>query len=96
MSADVRLYFDIPPSISVVTEIEILGVKKIESPEIKIRETFIEYCQVIPITNSIKKKTIDLKRAIKLAVPDALIAATAIEGGLFFVMGWSCWQARVA
>ena len=83
--ADVRLYFDIPPSISVVTEIEILGVKEIKPPEIKIRETVIEYCQIIPITNSIKKKTIDLKRAIKLAVPDALIAATAIEGGFTLV-----------
>ena len=44
--ADVRVYFDIPPSISVVTEIEILGVKEIKNPEIKIRETIIEYCQV--------------------------------------------------
>ena len=83
--ADVRLYFDIPPSISIVTEIEILGVKELKSSEIKIRETVIEYCQVIPITNSIKKKTINLKRAIKLAVPDALIAATAIEGGFILV-----------
>ena len=82
--ADVRLYFDIPPSISVVSEIEILGVKDIISSEIKIRETVIEYCQIIPITNSIKKKTIELKRTIKLAVPDALIAAT-IEGGFTLV-----------
>lgn len=74
------MYFDIPPSISFVTEIEILGVKEIKNSEIKIRETVIEYCQVIPITNAIKKKTIELKRGIKLAVPDALIAATAIEG----------------
>jgi len=82
---DVRLYFDIPPSISVVTEIEILGVKEIKNSEVKIRETVIEYCQSIPITNSIKKRTIELKRVIKLAVPDALIAATAIEGGFTLV-----------
>ena len=83
--ADVRLYFDIPPTISVVTEIEILGVKEIKNTEIAIRETIVEYCQVIPITTSIKKKTIELKRAIKLAVPDALIAATAIEGGFTLI-----------
>ncbi len=83
--ADVRLYFDIPPSISVVSEIEIPGVKDIISSEIKIRETVIEYCQIIPITNSIKKKTIELKRTIKLTVPDALIAATSIEGGFTLV-----------
>ena len=83
--ADVRLYFDIPPSISFVTEIEILGVKEIKSSELKIRETVIEYCQIIPVTNSIKKETIELKRLIKIAVPDALIAATAIEGGFTLV-----------
>ena len=45
----------------------------------------VKYCQVIPIANSIKRKTIELKRMIKLAVPDALIAATAIEGGFTLV-----------
>lgn len=83
--ADVRLYFDIPPSVSIVTEIEILGVKEMREAEIKIRETVIEYCQVIPISNSIKKKAIELKRKIKIAVPDALIAATAIEGDFTLV-----------
>jgi predicted nucleic acid-binding protein len=83
--ADVRPYFDIPPSISVVTEIEILGVKDKNDSEIKIRETIIEYCQIIPITNSIKKTTIELKRLMKLGVPDALIASTAIEGGFTLV-----------
>jgi predicted nucleic acid-binding protein len=76
---DVRLYFDIPPAISVVTEIEILGVKEITEEEIKIRETVIEYCHIIPLTGSIKKKTIDLKKEIKLAIPDAIIAAASIE-----------------
>jgi predicted nucleic acid-binding protein len=76
--ADVRLYFNVRPSISLITEIELLGVSDIKDAEIKICETIIEYCQIIPITNSIKKKTIELKRTVKLAVPDALIAATAI------------------
>jgi len=83
--ADVRLYFNVPPSISIITEIELLGVQDIRDTEIKICETLIEYCQVIPITNSIKKKTIELKRTIKLAVPDALIAATAIEENFVLV-----------
>lgn len=83
--ADVRLYFDIPPTISVVTEIEILEVKEIKKAEIEVRETIVGYCQIIPITTSIKKKTIELKREIKLVVPDALIAATAIEGGFTLV-----------
>ena len=81
----VRPYFDISPSISVVTEIEILGVKDPLADDLNIRETIIEYCQVIAFTIAIKKKTIELKREIKLAIPDALIAATAIERGLTLV-----------
>jgi len=81
----VRPYFDISPSISVVTEIEILGVKDLLADDLNIRETIIEYCQVIAFTTAIKKKTIELKREIKLAIPDALIAATAIERGITLV-----------
>ncbi len=67
--ADVSPYFGIAPTISIVTEIKILGVKELKKSEMEIKETIVEYCQVIPITNSIKKKTIKLKREIKLEVP---------------------------
>jgi len=49
--ADVRPYFDIEPFISVVTEMEILGVKEITDKEIKIRETALDFCSIIPLTN---------------------------------------------
>lgn len=83
--ADVKPFFDMPVSISIVTEIEILGVKDILQNEIKIREAAIAYCNTILITNAIKRKAIDIKRKIKMPVPDALIAATAIEENLQLV-----------
>ena len=83
--ADVRPYFDIEPYISVITEIEILGVKALSDDEIKIRETVTEYCSIVPLTNKIKQRAILLKRAIKIPVPDAIIAATAIENGFTLV-----------
>ena len=83
--ASVKPYFDIEPYISVVTEMEILGVKEISDSEIKIRETAIEFCSIIPLTNKIKIKTIQIKREIKIPLADAIIAATAIEEELTLV-----------
>jgi predicted nucleic acid-binding protein len=71
----VKPYFEIEPYISVVTEIEILGLKDITPKEISIRQTAIDYCRIIPLTNRVIKKAIDIKREIKVHVPDAIIAA---------------------
>lgn len=81
----VKPYFEIEPYISVVTEIEILGLKDITVKEISIRQTAIEYCRIIPLTNRIIKKSIEIKREIKVHVPDAIIAASAIEEGFTLV-----------
>ncbi len=83
--ANVKPYFDIEPFISVITEMEILGVKEITDDEINIRETAIEFCSIIPFTNKIKSKAILIKRQIKIPLPDAIIAATAIQEGLTLV-----------
>ncbi len=83
--ADVRPYFELEPYISVITEIEILGVKDLAEEEIKVRETVIEYCSAIPLTSKIKQRVIAIKRKIKIPVPDAIIAATVIENGFTLV-----------
>ncbi|MBI1780184.1 MAG: type II toxin-antitoxin system VapC family toxin [Sphingobacteriales bacterium] len=83
--ADVRPYFDSKPFISVVTEIEVLGVKDLSDREIKIRETAIEFCSTVAINTKIKLRAIELKRTVKMAIPDAIIAATAIEEELTLV-----------
>jgi len=83
--ADVRPYFELEPYISVITEIEILGVKDLAEEEIKVRETVIEYCSVLPLTNKIKQRVIAIKRKIKIPVPDAIIAATVIENDFTLV-----------
>ena len=83
--ANVRPYFDTPSNISVITEIEILGVKDISPSEIKIREAIVGYCSVTSLIPGIRKKAIELKRKIKVPIPDAIITATAIEEGLTLV-----------
>ena len=83
--ADVRPYFDVKPYISVVTEIEVLGVKELSDEEIKIKETAVEFCNVVSLNNRIKAKAIELKQKIKIPIPDAIIAATAFEEGFTLV-----------
>ena len=84
-SARVKPCFENEPYISVVTEMEILGVKEITDAEITVRETAIQFCGIIPLTNKIKNKAIAVKRLIKIPLPDAIIAATAIEEELILV-----------
>lgn len=83
--ANVKPYFDIEPFISVITEMEILGIKDMSDEEIKIREIAIDFCSIIPFTNKIKSKAILIKRQVKIPLPDAIIAATAIQEGFTLV-----------
>ncbi len=83
--ANVKPYFDIEPFISVITEMEILGIKDMSDEEIKIREIAIDFCSIISFTNKIKSKAILIKRQIKIPLPDAIIAATAIQEGFTLV-----------
>ncbi len=84
-NADMEIYFEIEPYISVVTEMEILGVKDISADEISVRETIIDYCRIIPLTNKIIQRVISIKRHNKIHLPDAIIAATSIEEGFTIV-----------
>jgi predicted nucleic acid-binding protein len=84
--ASVRPYFDRKPFISVLTEIETLGVKDMSDEEfLIIRQMALQFCETMPLTSSVKQKAIELKRKIKIPAPDAIIAATAIEERLSLV-----------
>ena len=67
--------------ISVVTEIEIIGVAGLGKRELSIRQAAIDYCTIIPLTNTIKNEAIRLKQQFKIKLPDAIIAATALVEG---------------
>src|ERR1051326_1060078 len=71
--------------ISVITEIEILGVTGIEKRELSVRKSAIDYCTIIPLTNSIKNEAIRLKQQFKVKLPDAIIAASALVGAYMLI-----------
>lgn len=65
--------------ISVITEIEFLGVKHIPGLSLKKRIALIEDCLRLPFDDIIKNITIEIKRETKIKTPDAIVAATAIK-----------------
>jgi predicted nucleic acid-binding protein len=63
--------------VSVITRVELLSVAKprTHSPEAAI--AFLADCKVVQFTDEIQDTTIRLRKAYKLKLPDAAIAATA-------------------
>ena len=68
-------------NISFVNKIELLGFSTIE-PEII---EFIDKSSVLGIDDDIIIQTISIRKAHKIKLPDAIIAATAIEEGLILI-----------
>jgi len=72
-------------AVSCITEMEILGKFQISEPEKKIINELLQRSNVIDITYKIKQTAIQLKQNYRLKLPDAIIAATAIQQSLTLV-----------
>jgi predicted nucleic acid-binding protein len=46
---------------------------------------FMDRCALIRLTDSIAERTIDLRQNVKIKLPDALIASTALEYDLTLI-----------
>jgi predicted nucleic acid-binding protein len=66
-------------AVSVISEIELLGKHEITSEETRIIAELLSDCSLIELNNPIKNRAIQLRQKQKIKLPDALIAATAIE-----------------
>jgi len=62
------------PSVSIISEMELLGFKGISDEEYQNGVALLSTITILPLSSSIKDKTIE----IKIKLPDAIIAATAI------------------
>ena len=78
-------YFEDNCFISVIPEIEIIGIEGVSRKELTIRQTAVDFCTIIPLTNTIKNEAIQLKQQFKIKLPDAIIAATALAEGYTLV-----------
>lgn len=68
--------------ISEITEMEMLGVKKISTATLKVRKALLDNCYLINFNSEIKKIAIEIKQKVQIKLPDAIVAASAIHIGL--------------
>ncbi len=67
---------------SVISKIELLGWQSPSVHAMQQVEKFVTDSIVLPLTDAIVEKTIELRRIQKIKLPDAVIAATAMANNL--------------
>ncbi|MCL2443204.1 MAG: type II toxin-antitoxin system VapC family toxin [Treponema sp.] len=72
------------PNISVISQIEVLRFNDTSENE-AILEEFINLSKIYPLSNIIVERTIKLCKQMKIKLPDAIIAATALIEDLTLV-----------
>lgn len=70
--------------LSVINHIELLGFNG-EEGEMKVIEEFINISGVLPLSDEVVQQTINLRKAHKIKLPDAVIAATALVHNLTII-----------
>ncbi len=68
--------------ISFITKIELLAYPSITPEEEMAAQTFLSFFNIITIDASIINKTIAIRKEVKIKLPDAIIAATALVNNL--------------
>jgi predicted nucleic acid-binding protein len=66
------------PTISVISEIELLCWKTAIEKDLNVLRNFIHDAIVIELEQAIKEKTAEIRKMHKIKLPDAIIAATAL------------------
>ncbi len=72
-------------NISVISQMEFLGFNRFNSKEKREAARFISFANILPLTKAIVEKTIQLKQAFKIKLPDAIIGATALRHNLVLI-----------
>jgi len=70
------------PCFSVITEIELLCWKTTNERDMELLQNFIYDAMVIELNSPIKHKTADIRKAYKIKLHDAIIAASSLVYGL--------------
>jgi predicted nucleic acid-binding protein len=69
-------------AVSYITEIELLGKFSISKTEKPLLKSLLDDCFIFEMDSHIKSRTIWIRQHYKIKIPDAIIAATAIEIGI--------------
>ena len=72
-------------NVSIITKIEFLGWKGHTPEGFEKSKEFISFARVMPLTDEIADVAIELRRKVSIKLPDAVIAATALQHDLTLV-----------
>lgn len=72
-------------AVSAITFMELLSYPGIQEEEEKAIRSFLNECELLQIDSEIMEQTITLRRAYKIKLPDAIIAATAITHSMSLI-----------
>lgn len=70
--------------LSVINQIGLLSFNGSTS-EMKTLEDFVNNSNILPLSEAVIQKTIDLRKSLKIKLPDAIIAGTALSYNLVLV-----------
>ncbi len=70
------------PIISVITQIELLGQSKVKTDKFI---PFIQASRILGLSENVVSRTIAIRKSRSIKIPDAIIAATAIENDLVLI-----------
>lgn len=72
-------------NISIISKMEFLGFSRFDFREKQEAARFISFANVLPLSEAIVERTIQLKQSVKIKLPDAIIGATALFHNLNLV-----------
>ena len=79
------LLYSIDLTVSAVTKIEVLGWINATKEQLQPLYDFMEIANILPINEAVIEKTITIRQTKKIALGDAIIAATALVYDLIVI-----------
>jgi predicted nucleic acid-binding protein len=73
------------PAVSAISRVEVLGYHLLSEIDRRNLEEFFAAATVLPLSDSVLSKAIELRQIRKLSLGDALIAGTALAHGLTLI-----------
>ncbi len=73
------------PAVSAVSYVEVLGYHQLTEPERRHFESFFNAAVVLPISDEVLRKAVELRQSRKMSLGDALVAGTALANDLTLV-----------
>jgi predicted nucleic acid-binding protein len=80
-----RLLYSIDLTLSAVTKIEVLGWINATKEQLQPLYDFMEIANILPINEAVIDKTISIRQTKKIALGDAIIAATSLVHDLVLI-----------